>query len=99
MNNLIKASNLNINSWLINWGLMKGQLNGGILETTKFSLINHWAGFSSSLFIAIKWTILLFYSKNDKLTHLLGDWRYFIGPKVIIDSIVIISACYYISVN
>ena len=78
---------------------MKRQLNDGILETTKFSSINNWAGFSSNLFTGIKWTILLFYSKKDKITDLLGDWRYFIGPKVIIDSIIIIATCYYISVH
>ena len=81
--------NLNINSWLINWGLMNGYLDNGKIQTTKFGIVNQWLAIFLNLFAAIKWTILLFHSKDSKVTHLLGDIAMFFGPKAILDPILI----------
>ena len=81
--------NLNINSWLINWGLINGYLNKGKIQTTTFGIVNQWLAIFFNAFAAIKWTILLFHSKDSKVTHLLGDIAMVFGPKAILDPIVI----------
>lgn len=99
MKNLIENANLNVNSWLINWGLLSGHLKDGIFETTDFSKLNQWIGFSSNLFTSIKWSILLFYPKQSEMSNLLGDWAYFLGPKIIMSSMILDIAIHYLIVH
>ena len=89
MKNLIENANLNVNSWLINWGLMNGYLNKGEIQTTKFGIVNQWLAIFFNAFAAIKWTILLFHSKDSKVSHMLGDIAMVFAPKAIVDPIVI----------
>ena len=42
-----------------------------------------------NLSAAIKWTILLFHSKDSKATHLLGDFVMIFGPKAILNTTVV----------
>ena len=42
MEKLIKNTDLNINSWLINWGFLNGYLQDGQTQTTKFTIFNQW---------------------------------------------------------
>ena len=98
MNHLIEKSNLNFNSWLINWGLMKGYLIDGMIEATKFGFSNQYFGFLLNLVTLIKWTIQLFSTKDSKISHQLGNWGPFLGPKVIIELIIIFGAIYVLSV-
>ena len=39
MKNLFENTDLNINSWLINWGYMNGYLKDGQIHTTKYHII------------------------------------------------------------
>ena len=94
MNKLIGNTNLNVNSWLINWGLMPGYLRNQIIETTKFGLFNQWFCFLLSLFTAIKWIILMFYSADSQMANLLGETAKFYGPKLIVDVIIVIVSCH-----
>ena len=99
MNKLINKSNLDINSLLIKWSLMKGYLHNGIVQSTKFGLFNQWFTFCICLYTAIKWSILLFYPKGSKMDNLLGDFGYFYGPKIIIDVMLAFGAIYVIIVK
>ena len=81
--------NLNINSWLINWGLMNGYIDKEKIQTTTFGIVNQWLAIFLNLIGAIKWIILLFHSKDSEVTHLLGDIVMIFGPKVILDTAVI----------
>lgn len=45
MNKLLKESNLNINFWLISWGLLRGEYQDEEMKTTKFRLTNNWFAF------------------------------------------------------
>ena len=89
MDELVNKSNLDINSLLINWGLISGHLHDGIIEPTKFGRFNQWFTFFSCLFTAIKWSILLFNPKDSEMVNLLGDWGHVFGPKIIIDSMIL----------
>ena len=99
MDELANESNLDINSLLIYWGLLSGHLHDGIIQPTKFGLINQWFTFFICLFTAIKWSILLLTPKESETVHLLGDWTIAFGPKIILDSIIIFLACYIITVK
>ena len=99
MNKIIQITNLNIDSLLINWGLLSGHLNDGIIEPTKFGRFNQWFTFLICLFTAIKWSILLLIPKDSEFVDLLGDWGYFFGPKIIIDFILIIISIFIITVK
>ena len=94
MKKLIENSNLNINSWLINWGLMKGYLHDGIVETTKFGRFNQWFCILICGFNLIKFTILLFHPKGSKISNLFGDFAYFFGPKIVTNSILVLAMIY-----
>ena len=39
MKNLLENTDLNINSWLINWDYMNGYLKGGQIQTNKYFII------------------------------------------------------------
>ena len=99
MDKLAKKSNLDVNSLLINWGLLSGHLNDGIIEPTKFGRFNQWFTFLICLFTALKWSILLFTPKDSELVDLLGDWGYFFCPKLLIDFILIIISIFIITVK
>lgn len=89
MDELIEKSDLDLSSWFINWGLMRGYLREGKIVTTKFGLYSQWLCISMNLFDTIKWSILLFYPKESKLSNELGDWGYFIGPKIFLDLMIV----------
>lgn len=98
MDRFIRKSNLSINLWLIKCGLIRGQLNNGIIKSTKFGLVNQWFSFLLVLFNCIKWTIQLFSPKGSEMANLLGNWGIFLGPKIIVDLIIIIAAIYLLVV-
>ena len=87
---------LNINRWFIYWGLMSGHLKDETIETTKFGIYNQLFGFTLSLIETIKFIILLFHPIGSKWVHLLGDFSYFFGPKVITDLMIIIVSAHYL---
>ena len=91
---LIENTNLNINSWLINWGLMSGHLNDGVIHSTKFGVVSFFFAFCLNTFSLIKWIILLFTAKDTLLTHYLGDWGIFYAPKLVAD---LFSVFFYLS--
>ena len=97
MNIIKKKTDLNINTLLINWSLICGNLHDGIIEPTKFGRFNEWATFFLTFFTGIKWGILMFYPKGTEMANLLGDWGYFFGPKVIISFMLALDACYVIT--
>lgn len=98
MNKFLENTNLNINSWLVNCGLMFGHLRNCKIHCTKFTFIKWLIAFSISIFTTIKWTILLLYPKDSLISHLLGDWGYFYGPKLLIDLIILFCAIFVLSV-
>lgn len=99
MDKLIDKTNLNVNSWLINWGLMKGYLHDGIIQTTKFGLFNQRFSFVLSLYELIRWIMLFVYPIDSQVTHLLGDFGRFFGPKVIVASLLVVVAFHYMIVS
>ena len=99
MEELIERSNLNVNSWLIYWGAMRGTIKDGIIEKTKFGLFTQSFCLSISSFTAIKFATLLFHPKESKIVDQLGDWGPFVGPKVFIDGMATIIAVYIITCN
>lgn len=42
---MIGNTNLNINSWLIDCGLLQGYLSNGMIKTTKFGNVKRWTAF------------------------------------------------------
>lgn len=94
MKKLIENLNLNINSWLINCGLMKGHLRDDQIEITKFGVFNQRFHIIICVFNLIKHAILLFNSKESRMAHLLGDWTPFFVPKIIMNSVVILAMIY-----
>ena len=85
-----KKSNLDINSWLINWGLLSGEYKDEVFTITKFARFNNW--FSCSLFALtmIKATTLMFNDKQSQISIYLGEWSDWFGPKMVTDSILIV---------
>ena len=80
-------SDLDINQWLINWGLLKGEYKDEIFTTTKFGLINNWFSFWVFLLALIKWATLMFCEKQSKIAYYLGEWGDWFGPKLVLDAI------------
>ena len=99
MDKILANTNLNINTFLINLGLMTGYLNDEIIVPTIFGQLNLWFGFVLCIFHGIKWTILIFTSQDSYVANLLGEWAYFFGPKVIYDFLIIILTIYIIVVK
>ena len=85
----VMNSNLDINQWLINWGLLKGEYKDGIF-TTKFGWFNNWFSFWVSLLASIKWATLMFCGKQSKIAYYLGEWGDWFGPKMVVDAILVI---------
>ena len=90
MNKFFSSSNLNINSWLINWGYLSGYLYDGVIESTKFGIINQWTCILCNLYLGIKHLIFLFNSKESRISYQLGEWAHLIGPKLFIDVIIVL---------
>ena len=81
--------NLNINSLLISWGLMKGEYHEQTIKTIKFGLINNWFCFLITLFNLIRFIFYSFYPKTSLIIRQLGDFGWLIGPKLMLDLIII----------
>lgn len=92
MEEILKKSDLDINSWLIDWGLIRGEYNDGVIETTKSGLRNNWFTFWLFLISSIKWTTLMFYSKESQVAIYLGEWAPWFGPKLVVDSMLLIQS-------
>lgn len=99
MEYIIKNTEFNINSLLINWGMMSGYLHDGMIERTTFGLINEWFSFVVYLFGAIKWSILISISQQSHLANLFGDFAYFYGPRIIINWMSALFPYYIITVK
>lgn len=99
MEELAKKSNLNVNSWLIYWGAMRGLIKDGKIEETKFGVYTQSFCLLISSFTALKWGTLLFHPKESKIVNQLGDWGPFVGPKAFIDEMATIIAVYIITCN
>ena len=91
---LREKTNLNINSWLIDWGLMSGYLKDEVIHSTNFGVSSCLFAFCLNTFSLIKWIILLFTAKDTLLTHYLGDWGIFYAPKLVAD---LFSVFFYLS--
>ena len=61
MNSTLDNINLDINTMLINWGLINERYQDGVIRTTKFGIINMAFALGLFSFEAIKWPILMFY--------------------------------------
>ena len=84
--------NLDVNTMLINWGLILGRYQDGVIRTTKFGQLNMTFAFILFLFEAIKWFILMFCSKESQMSNYLGEFTQYYGPKVVVDFICFIEA-------
>ena len=98
--------NLDVNTMLINWGLILGRYQDGVMRTTKFGIMNMGFTFALFLFEAIKWMTLIFYDEDSKLAIYLGEFAQYFGPKLVCDfiaaaepvnSVIIISIFYLLS--
>ena len=95
---MIKNTDLNINSWLIKWGYMNGYLYNGKIKTTKFSIIYQWIVILMMSLNTIRFTLLLFISKESQISKQLGDWSYFLGPRLMINGICVLCFAYVLIV-
>lgn len=96
MEKLVNKSYLDINSLLIKWSLLKGYLKDGQIQITKFGLFNLWFCFIYSFIGAIKYFVQLFIPKDSKIANQLGDWGYFLGPKIVINFMCLLILLYII---
>ena len=94
MEKLIKNTDLNINSWLINWGYMNGYLQDGQIQTTKFTIFNQWLVIIVMLLNITRFSFLLFTTKDSQISKQLGEWSYFVGPRIMVNGISAICAVY-----
>ena len=95
MKNLFKNTDLNMNSWLINWGYMNGYLKDGQIHTTKCYIIYQLVVIIILLLNVIRFTILMFNAKESQISKQFGDWGYFLGPRFMINGIILF-ACFCI---
>lgn len=98
MNKLIENTNLNINSWLVNCGLMYGNFDDGIIYTTKFTILQWLIGICLTIFHIIKSIIFLSVSKDSKMANLLGDWTFVYGPRSLVALIILFSEIFVLSI-
>lgn len=87
MINLIENINLNINYWLINWGYLNGYLQEGEIVTTSYSFIYQLLVIIILIINIIRFGFLLLNGKESQISIVLGDWGYFLGPRVIINGL------------
>ena len=95
MENFFKNTDLNMNSWLINWGYMNGYLKDGQIQTNKYYIIYQLVAIIILLLNLIRFSILLFNAKESQILLELGDWSYFLGPRVMINGIAFLE-CFYV---
>ena len=99
INNFIEAFSLDINLWLIKYGLMTGHLHDGTsIEVTENAIINQRICILLCLFTSIKWMFLIFQPEESQIVDQLGDWSPFFGPKVILDAMLIISSIHSLAI-
>ena len=84
---------------LIKLGLINGHLKNGIVETTKFGLLMQSSNFSIAISAFIKWFILLFYPEDAQIVHVLGDFSHFFGPKIVIDTMIILDSIHCLIIS
>ena len=60
------------------------------IKKTKFGLFNNLFAFWLFLISSIKWTILMFNSKESKIAIYLGEWSPWFGPKLVVDAMLLI---------
>lgn len=89
MERIIENTNLDINLWLTNWGLMSGEYKDGIFKITKFGLINQLFITILLIFELIKWVIFIFTSADSRISHYFGEFTTSLGPKLILDTMII----------
>ena len=94
MQNWIENTDLNINSWLITWGYLNGYLQDGQIQPTKYNIIYQWIVIIILAINAIRFGILLSNPKGSLICYQLGDWGYFLGPRVIINGIIFLAFSY-----
>lgn len=89
MDSTLDKVNLDINTMLINWGLMTGRYEDGAIKTAKFGQINMAFALIVFIFEAIKWSILIFFHEDSDVAIYLGEFAQYFGPKVVTDFIAI----------
>ena len=87
-------TDLNINSWLIKWGFMNGYLYDGQIKTTESNIINQWMVIIYMLFATTRHGALLTTPKGPQLSSQLGEWSYFLGPRLLINGICVVCGSY-----
>ena len=87
MVNWIENTDLNINTWLINWGYMNGYLQDGQFHTTKYTIFYQLMVIMILSVNIIRFGIILSNPKGSEITFLHGDWGYFLGSRIIIDGL------------
>ena len=90
MESIFDKTDVDINSMLTNWGLMKGRYEDGVIKTNEFGIINMRFSLTLFAFLTIKYTILMFYHENSLLAIYLGEYMQYFSPKVFGDLIVAI---------
>ena len=98
MENIFENADLNINSWLINWGFMTGYLIDGQIRSTKHYIIYQLVVTIILLMNVIRCGILLFNAKESQISLDLGDWSYFFGPRIVLNGIVFFGCTYVLLV-
>ena len=83
---------LDINSMLINWGLMVGQYEDGVIRKTKYGQLNMAFAFTLFTFEAIKFTILMFCSKESQMAIYFGEFIQYFGPKIVFNFIIVVKS-------
>lgn len=78
----LEKLNLDINSMLINWGLMTGRYINGVINTSKTGIFNMAFAFTIFLFQSIKFAVLIYYPEDSQPSIYLGDLTPYFGPKV-----------------
>ena len=81
--------NLDVNSMLMNWGLIRGRYEDDVIKTTKFGLLNMAFIFTLYLYEGIKWNVLMFYPLESQIAYYLGQFVQYFGPKLVVDLILV----------
>ena len=94
MKNFFENTDLNMNSWLINWGYMTGYLKNGQIQTNESYIEYQFVVIIILVLNVIRFIILLFSTKGSQTSSILGDWGYFLGPSVMINGIILAAFSY-----
>ena len=87
MESVLDNTNVDINLMLINWGLLNGRYEDGVIKTTKQGIINRWFAFTLFTFLSIKYTLLMFIKEESEMAIYLGEFMQYFGPKIFVDFI------------